>query len=293
MFWFAGCTCSPCCNMEAFMWCLGSYLQAFLKITFWGSPFIYPIYGLGGLPEGLDLDLSDAACHRCIGLEKNVNLGFSRLAAIHRGTYMLLGSSWAIVSFVHRDQGQNMMIYHKILFTFVFYLCFFLFVKDLPSMMRHRQAEQVRRWICLWRPGQSHGLILCCDRVPAMPVMPCALQLPSFVKLALDFNGNFSWLRASLQSTGLRCQIRGRSCKAPPSLVQLFRIQASLFLARKDSKTFILGNIYIYTYVSAQLSWSFQIPCAQCFFHNTNENLWWAFDNRECGKVKQSEKDWC
>ena len=125
MFWFAGCTCSPCCNMEAFMWCLGSYSQAFLKITFWGSPFIYPIYGLGGLPEGLDLDLSDAACHRCIGLEKNVNLGFSRLAAIHRGTYMLLGSSWAIVSFVHRDQGQNMLIYHKILFTFVFYLCFF------------------------------------------------------------------------------------------------------------------------------------------------------------------------
>lgn len=31
-----------------------------------GSPFIYPIYGLGGLPEG-----------------------FSRLAAIHNGTYML------------------------------------------------------------------------------------------------------------------------------------------------------------------------------------------------------------
>jgi len=31
-----------------------------------GSPFIYPIYGLGGLPEG-----------------------FSRLSAIHRGTYML------------------------------------------------------------------------------------------------------------------------------------------------------------------------------------------------------------
>jgi Rab GDP dissociation inhibitor len=35
-------------------------------LRYGGSPFIYPIYGLGGLPEG-----------------------FSRLAAIHRGTYML------------------------------------------------------------------------------------------------------------------------------------------------------------------------------------------------------------
>ncbi|CAE7200419.1 GDI2 [Symbiodinium natans] len=44
------------------------YLQSVLQ--YGGSPFIYPIYGLGGLPEG-----------------------FSRLAAIHRGTYMHLGSS--------------------------------------------------------------------------------------------------------------------------------------------------------------------------------------------------------
>jgi len=40
------------------------YLNSVL--TYGGSPFIYPIYGLGGLPEG-----------------------FSRLSAIHRGTYML------------------------------------------------------------------------------------------------------------------------------------------------------------------------------------------------------------
>lgn len=40
------------------------YLQSLMQ--FGGSPFIYPIYGLGGLPEG-----------------------FSRLSAIHRGTYML------------------------------------------------------------------------------------------------------------------------------------------------------------------------------------------------------------
>jgi Rab GDP dissociation inhibitor len=40
------------------------YLNSLLQ--YGGSPFIYPIYGLGGLPEG-----------------------FSRLSAIHRGTYML------------------------------------------------------------------------------------------------------------------------------------------------------------------------------------------------------------
>jgi len=40
------------------------YLNSVMQ--YGGSPFIYPIYGLGGLPEG-----------------------FSRLAAIHRGTYML------------------------------------------------------------------------------------------------------------------------------------------------------------------------------------------------------------
>jgi len=40
------------------------YLESVLQ--YGGSPFIYPIYGLGGLPEG-----------------------FSRLSAIHRGTYML------------------------------------------------------------------------------------------------------------------------------------------------------------------------------------------------------------
>jgi Rab GDP dissociation inhibitor len=42
--------------------------QLYVKslMQYGGSPFIYPIYGLGGLPEG-----------------------FSRLSAIHRGTYML------------------------------------------------------------------------------------------------------------------------------------------------------------------------------------------------------------
>jgi Rab GDP dissociation inhibitor len=40
------------------------YLNSVMQ--YGGSPFIYPIYGLGGLPEG-----------------------FSRLSAIHRGTYML------------------------------------------------------------------------------------------------------------------------------------------------------------------------------------------------------------
>merc|ERR1712060_503214 len=40
------------------------YIESWMQ--YGGSPFIYPIYGLGGLPEG-----------------------FSRLAAINRGTYML------------------------------------------------------------------------------------------------------------------------------------------------------------------------------------------------------------
>merc|ERR1712217_939415 len=40
------------------------YIESLMQ--YGGSPFIYPLYGLGGLPEG-----------------------FSRLAAIHRGTYML------------------------------------------------------------------------------------------------------------------------------------------------------------------------------------------------------------
>lgn len=40
------------------------YLQSVM--TYGGSPFIYPVYGLGGLPEG-----------------------FSRLSALHQGTYML------------------------------------------------------------------------------------------------------------------------------------------------------------------------------------------------------------
>lgn len=44
--------------------CCKLYLNSVLQ--YGGSPFIYPIYGLGGLPEG-----------------------FSRLAAIHGGTYML------------------------------------------------------------------------------------------------------------------------------------------------------------------------------------------------------------
>lgn len=45
-----------------------------------GSPFLYPIYGLGGLPEG-----------------------FSRLAAIHRGTYML---NKPVDGFVYDDAGK-------------------------------------------------------------------------------------------------------------------------------------------------------------------------------------------
>mmetsp|Transcript_43298 Transcript_43298/g.68597 ORF Transcript_43298/g.68597 Transcript_43298/m.68597 type:complete len:456 (-) Transcript_43298:53-1420(-) len=54
------------------------YLQSVLQ--YGGSPFIYPIYGLGGLPEG-----------------------FSRLAAIHRGTYML---NKGVDGFVYDDQGR-------------------------------------------------------------------------------------------------------------------------------------------------------------------------------------------
>merc|ERR1712048_540240 len=45
-----------------------------------GSPFIYPIYGLGGLPEG-----------------------FSRLSAINRGTYML---NKPVDGFVYGDDGK-------------------------------------------------------------------------------------------------------------------------------------------------------------------------------------------
>eukprot|EP00439_Symbiodinium_sp_Y106_P056020 s877_g7.t2 len=54
------------------------YLQSVLQ--YGGSPFIYPIYGLGGLPEG-----------------------FSRLAAIHRGTYMLNKS---VDGFAYDDTGK-------------------------------------------------------------------------------------------------------------------------------------------------------------------------------------------
>ncbi|CAE7330061.1 Gdi1 [Symbiodinium sp. KB8] len=57
------------------------YLQSVLQ--YGGSPFIYPIYGLGGLPEG-----------------------FSRLAAIHRGTYMLNKS---VDGFVYDDAGKVQM----------------------------------------------------------------------------------------------------------------------------------------------------------------------------------------
>ncbi len=42
------------------------FAKYYLFISAGNSPFIYPIYGLGGLPEG-----------------------FSRLSAIHGGTYML------------------------------------------------------------------------------------------------------------------------------------------------------------------------------------------------------------
>jgi len=47
---------------------------------FGGSPFIYPLYGLGGIPEG-----------------------FSRLSAINRGTYML---DKPVDGFVYDDQGK-------------------------------------------------------------------------------------------------------------------------------------------------------------------------------------------
>lgn len=54
------------------------YLQSLLR--YGGSPFIYPIYGLGGLPEG-----------------------FSRLAAINAGVYML---NKPVDGFVYDDAGK-------------------------------------------------------------------------------------------------------------------------------------------------------------------------------------------
>jgi|EP00927_Polykrikos_kofoidii_P086033 Rab GDP dissociation inhibitor len=54
------------------------YLESLMQ--FGGSPFIYPIYGLGGLPEG-----------------------FSRLSAINRGTYML---NKPVDGFVYDDDGK-------------------------------------------------------------------------------------------------------------------------------------------------------------------------------------------
>merc|ERR1719460_3095408 len=54
------------------------YVDSLMQIT--GSPFIYPLYGLGGLPEG-----------------------FSRLSAINRGTYML---HKPVDSFVYDDAGK-------------------------------------------------------------------------------------------------------------------------------------------------------------------------------------------
>jgi len=54
------------------------YVQSMMQ--YGGSPFIYPLYGLGGLPEG-----------------------FSRLAAIHRGTYML---HKPIDGFVYGEDGK-------------------------------------------------------------------------------------------------------------------------------------------------------------------------------------------
>jgi len=54
------------------------YLESVLQ--YGGSPFIYPIYGLGGLPEG-----------------------FSRLSAINRGTYML---NQGIDGFVYGEDGR-------------------------------------------------------------------------------------------------------------------------------------------------------------------------------------------
>jgi Rab GDP dissociation inhibitor len=54
------------------------YLYSLMR--YGGSPFIYPIYGLGGLPEG-----------------------FSRLSAINRGTYML---NKPVDGFVYDDEGK-------------------------------------------------------------------------------------------------------------------------------------------------------------------------------------------
>lgn len=54
------------------------YVESLLQIG--GSPFIYPLYGLGGLPEG-----------------------FSRLSAINRGTYML---HKPVQGFVFDDAGK-------------------------------------------------------------------------------------------------------------------------------------------------------------------------------------------
>lgn len=64
--------------------CGATILKCKLYLTsvmqYGGSPFIYPIYGLGGLPEG-----------------------FSRLSAIHRGTYML---HKPVDGFVYDDAGR-------------------------------------------------------------------------------------------------------------------------------------------------------------------------------------------
>merc|ERR1712113_876322 len=54
------------------------YLYSLMR--YGGSPFIYPIYGLGGLPEG-----------------------FSRLSAINRGTYML---NKPVDGFVYDEEGK-------------------------------------------------------------------------------------------------------------------------------------------------------------------------------------------
>merc|ERR1719174_3682925 len=54
------------------------YVESLMRIG--GSPFIYPLYGLGGLPEG-----------------------FSRLAAINRGTYMLHKQ---VDGFVYDEAGK-------------------------------------------------------------------------------------------------------------------------------------------------------------------------------------------
>jgi Rab GDP dissociation inhibitor len=54
------------------------YVESLMQIG--GSPFIYPLYGLGGLPEG-----------------------FSRLSAINRGTYML---HKPVDGFVYDDAGK-------------------------------------------------------------------------------------------------------------------------------------------------------------------------------------------